>query len=261
MKIKKYASICFFSIFLGLQSCSSEEKSVSASPVEDKYRISADREALADIRKEVPPETKKENDELAFVFQLMSEMRYSPSEVREKFNSAVRKKRDLFQKDMQKKRDEYNKNEKAQRDNFTQEQNLQRLEFKRERADRERTKDFYAKIEEQRKNFYSETRQKREEFEADVRVQRKDFEDYMRERNNEFNQEHRAYTKRFDDVKKEKKEKKDLQTSMPSAPSSSFPQRDQVTNSPSSYGITAEELERAFQEAKGKPSQNLEPGN
>ena len=263
MKIKKIKSILLFVSLFGLQSCSSNEKASERTEkgvsVDDKYRISSDRQTLAEIRKDIPPEVQKNNDELAYIFQLMSEMRYSPSEVREKFNSAVRKKRDVFQKDMQRKRDEYNKAEKSQRETFTQDQNQQRNEFKRERADRDRTKDFFAKLEEQRKTFYSENRQKRDEFESDVRVQRKDFEDYIREKNNEFNQEHRAYTKRFDEAKKDKKDRKEAQSGV--TPSSAFlQQRDQVTKSSSAYGITTEELERAFQEASGKPYQNLEPG-
>lgn len=269
-KLKYFLSILFINIFIvllfspvvfGLEGA--DEKPI----VDDKYRLSKDREELSKLRQQIPEEKRKENDEVAFTLSLMSELRLRPAEVRERFNTAMRKKRELFNKDMQKYREDFTRAEKSERSKFSKDLENERKEIRGKKLSSEERKEINDKLESKRRNFYGEQKDKREQFEADIRTQRKNFEDYSREKNNDFTQEHRAYSKRYEDFRKEKEaERKNSQSStvQPTVGSdTSFQEKNQSSPkivSPSNYGITKEELEKAFQDAQSKPAKVLEPG-
>lgn len=198
-----------FVMILGLAACASKGPDTVDQPiVEEKYRLSADRKALEDIRAQVPEDKRRENDEIAFILQWMGEVKKSPGEIREKFNSAVSKKRSEFQKDMEKRRETYVKDERKNRDAFQKEQEAQRADFKKRKSNSDERKAFFDDIESKRRDFYTDQREKRDAFESDMRDRRRNFDDYVREKTSEFNQEHRAYSKRYDDYKKDLELKK-----------------------------------------------------
>lgn len=170
--------------------------------VDDKYTLTADRQQLEELRKSIPEEKKKENDELAFMSQLFADDKKSPSQIREKFDGILRKKREVFQKDMTKARETYVKEEKKRKDEFTKQQEEARSDFKKSKTSRDENTAFYTELDAKRKEFYSAEKDKRDEFESNMRDKRKNFDDYAREKSNEFNQELRAYTKRFEETKK-----------------------------------------------------------
>jgi hypothetical protein len=60
--------------------------------VDDKYSLQADRKALEEMRAQIPPEKKRQNDELALTLGMMSEVKKSPSDVRSQFDTVLRKK-------------------------------------------------------------------------------------------------------------------------------------------------------------------------
>ncbi|WP_415062185.1 hypothetical protein [Bdellovibrio sp.] len=179
-----------------------EAKPAGTTLVDEKYSLKADREALEALRKQIPPEVKKENDEKAFMDQMMSDLSRSPSEVRGKFSSILNKKRDLFNKDMTKSREQFSKAQKEDREAFSKEQAEQRKSFSKRKASSEDRKEFFDELEAKRKDFYSNQKEKRDEFEAETRDKRKNFDDYVRAKTDEFNQLHRDYTKRFEENKK-----------------------------------------------------------
>ncbi len=91
-----------------LAACSTSSVQVNDTPlVDDKYSLKADREALDALRKNIPPEKQKENDEKAFMDQMMTDFSKNPSEVRSKFSSIINKKRETFNKDMTKTREQF----------------------------------------------------------------------------------------------------------------------------------------------------------
>ncbi len=233
--------------------------------VDDKYRLTKDREEFEKLRSQIPTEKRQENDEVAFVLGLMSELKYTPNEVREKFNTALRKKRDLFNKDMKRYREDFVKSEKSNRDKFTNELSEQRKGLKNRKMSSKERSEFNSNLEAKRKEFYVEQKEKREEFESAIRDQRKNFEDYAREKTNNFNQDHRAYSKRHTDFKKEKEEERKNQNSQkfekPSADTAKNENQNSniKTVSPSAYGISNEDLEKAFAEAQSKPASTLAP--
>lgn len=183
-------------------------EAVNAPLVEDRYRLSADRQAFDQIRAEVPEDQRRENDELAFVLQWMGEVKHRPAEIREKFNSAVAKKRSVFQKDMTNARSEFVKAERRERETFQKESENSRRDFRNRKASADERKAFFDDLDQKRRDFYAGQRERRDAFEAEARDKRKNFDDYIREKTAEFNQEHRAYSKRYDDWKKDLETKK-----------------------------------------------------
>jgi chromosome segregation ATPase len=173
--------------------------------VEGKYSLAADRAKLDEARKEIPPERKQFNDELALILQLTNEVKKPPYEIRNKFDETLRKKRELFDKDMTKSREQYSNQERKNRDEFLKQQTKIRDEYSKEKHSREERTEFFRNLDEKRQDYFANEREKRNDFESDVRDKRKNFEDYTREKNNEFNQEYRAYSRKYDDMKKEEK--------------------------------------------------------
>lgn len=161
--------------------------------VDAKYSLAKDRTELAKLRESLPPEVRNQNDEKAFLAELMGEVKYPPETVREKFNNLVRKKRELFNKDMNKSRAEFGKNERKTRDNFTRNLTEERDKFLRTKVDREKRADFFNQQDEDRRTFTAEQKEKRDEYEADVREKRKNFDDYLKEKSDDFSFELKNY--------------------------------------------------------------------
>jgi hypothetical protein len=172
--------------------------------VDEKYRLSSDREALDKLRTEIPENKKQENDELAFTMQLMSsEYKKTPGDVRDRFNDALRKKREKFQKDLQKERDEFTKKERKDREDFLKSMTNEREDFlKLKRKGDERT-EFFEKQDEARKVYFETQRERRDDFESNITEKRKNFEDYAREKSTDFNEEWRLYQKKYDEHQKD----------------------------------------------------------
>ena len=173
--------------------------------VESQYRLKADREAFEELRGQIDPGKKEENDELAFMLQWMAEPRIPPADVRRKFDQAVSRSRNRFQKDERKSREEFVRRERKDREDFNREQDSRRKAFNSGKPDRDKSREFYAELDRQRKEFNSSQREKRDTFEELQRDRRKNFDSYIREKTSEFTQEHRAYGRRYEDWVKERK--------------------------------------------------------
>lgn len=185
-------------IFLSASFATAEEPTL----VDEKYSLKADREAFEALRKDIPPERQKENDEKAFMDQMMSDLSKNPSDVRSKFSSIINKKREMFNKDMTKEREKFSKEQTKAREAFSKEQAAQRKDFSKRKSNSDERKEFFDDLEGKRKDFYADQKEKRDEFEANTRDKRKNFDDYIRSKTDEFNQLHRDYSKRYDENKK-----------------------------------------------------------
>ncbi len=161
--------------------------------VDPKYSLSKDRTELDKLRQSIPPDLRKNNDEKALMADLFFEIKRPPEEIRDKFDSLSRKKRDIFQKDMAKNRDDFNKVERKKRDEISKQLEEERKDFLKTKVDSEKRAEFFNEQDEKRRNFSAELKDKREDFEADMREKRKNYEDYYKEKNDEFNAELRSY--------------------------------------------------------------------
>ncbi len=222
--------------------------------VDDKYSLRADRAEIENLRAQVPEQTKKQNDELAFILSLMSDPKRQPSEIRSQFDQLLRKKRDLFDRDVKAERENFTKEERKKREEFLKGQQKQREEFNRGKRSREERAEFYKGLDEKRSEFFSVEKERRADFESDVRERRKNFEDYARQKQNEFNQEYRAHSKRHEDWKKEQSRQR------PGSVPSSSNMNPSNSLAAQAFLSDAEELERELQELQSRPGTRLESG-
>lgn len=178
-----------------------EEPAVKSSTnrplVDPKYSLVQDRSEFDRLRESVPEEKRQANDEKALFAEWTVELKKSPSDVREKFDTLVRKKRDLFNKDMTKTREQFTKSLEKKRADFLKDIESKRKDFANQKKSRDEKNDFFNELDGQRRSYFSEEREKRDEFEANVRDQRKNFEDYIAEKRADFNSEMKAYTEKY----------------------------------------------------------------
>ncbi len=171
----------------------SEQPAKKTARVDAKYSLAKDRAELDKLRESLPPEIRNQNDEKAFLAELMGEIKYPPETVREKFSNLVRKKRELFNKDLNKSREEFGKVERKTRERFTSKLTEERDKFLRTKVDREKRAEFFNQQDEDRRTFAAEQKEKRDDYEADVREKRKNFDDYLKEKSDDFNFELKNY--------------------------------------------------------------------
>lgn len=167
--------------------------------------LKADRDHLAELRKEIPEEKQKSNDEQALFLNIMKQGTENPSVVRERYHSMVSKRRQAFRKKVQKLRDDYRKEETKRREQFLKEHQARRGEFSKKKHDRKETAEFFSEQQKIQSQFFADERDRRSNFESEINSQSRDFESYVRERGNEFNEQFRQYSKQFYDKPKEKK--------------------------------------------------------
>lgn len=184
---------------LSVSGCSSQpvqESRVDAPLVQEKYRLSADREAFDQIRSQIPDEQRRQNDEKSFLEQLMADPSKTPSRVREEFQKTLTRRRAEFNKDMERRRTDFVRKERGEREDFTRSQSSRRQEIKSQKLGPEERRRAYDDLEKTRQDFYENQRERRSQFEADRRDDRQNFEDYVREVTADFNQRHRDFTQR-----------------------------------------------------------------
>lgn len=174
------------------------------SGVPEELSLKSDRSHLDELRKDVPEDVRRDNDELATVIKDMSgtEKAIEPSKIRDRFQRAVRSRRSVMDSRLRKERETFNKTERDKREAFLSELKRARDEFASGRRDKDERKRFFDEQDGKRKEFFAEQTERRKAFESSITERRKDFEDYMRERNNQFNQELRAYTQAYHERRK-----------------------------------------------------------
>lgn len=188
-------------------SCANTEENNQNPPlVEDKYRLMEDREKIEELRKDIPVEKRKENDEIAFNLQWMNEIRLNPSDIRSKFSQHLSRKRNLFNKDMTTARTEFSKEEKRKRDEFNQMMNQERATIARRHKNSKSKKELLDELDYKRKDFSAKQKLERDTFEEEVRDKKKAFEDYWKQRSDSFNADLKAYTLEFNEKKKVEKQ-------------------------------------------------------
>jgi hypothetical protein len=172
--------------------------SVSAqqSTLDQEISLSDDRKHLEELRKDIPEDTKKENDELAFILKLFEDKKRKPNQIRQEFNrrlSSYRKKKQKYFKKLNK---EYSKQEKTQRKSFLAQSKKKRDEFLKKESSKQDRDDFFKEERSLNDEFFSEEREKRRDFESEVRAQQREFEQELNDRRKDF--EHRM--KEFQDA-------------------------------------------------------------
>lgn len=200
MKKLSVVAVSLFAI-VALNSCASKQHSKGEYSKEE-VSLKADRSEYDQLRKDMPAEVKKENDELAGILQLLRNPQgdyEKPERIREKFNKIMRDKRSRMDKQLREEREDFSRLEKEQREEFTENQKKEKDDFLDDKPSSEARKRFFDKQQTKRARFYDDSREKRRSFEAQISTRRKDFEDYVREKTNLFNQEYRNYQREYDE--------------------------------------------------------------
>ena len=176
-----------------------------AGKIDPKYSIAADREKFQAMRSDVSTDLQARNDEKALLAELMAATEIEPSQVRERFDGVVRRRREEFNRDMTKLRETYSRQERQQRESFTKELEAERETIKDQNFSREDRQRRISELDQKRRDYYSSEREQRDLFEADVRTARKDFDDYVKRKQDEFNAEYKIYQIRWRENKEGKK--------------------------------------------------------
>lgn len=220
-------AILIFFPFL-IISCATSEKSQESNGagLPEEIRLKEDRSALEELRKDIPAEVQAENDEIAFILNLMTKEKSNPTQIQSRFNTALRKKRQNFDKKERKLREAFNREQKKQREEFLANLKKERKETDHKKLDREARQAKYTEYDVKRREFFNEERDERREFESLAKERRSEFDSHIREVRGRFNQEYKTYVetyydkKRFDSMKARlKKEEAQQSTGSPAGTS------------------------------------------
>ncbi len=194
-------SAWFFIWVMGCSSAPSDQKQV-----EPEVSLKADRSSVEELRKDIPPEKRKANDELRVILQLFVEAKESPERIREKYNQLNQREREKFRRESQHARDLFNRQEKKNRDAFNSEMKNERESLTAKKISGDERKHFFDDLEEKRRDFNNDERTKRDDFNTDMRQKNDDFNALMRDRDQDFNEKYRAYSVRYSEIQNAKRE-------------------------------------------------------
>lgn len=262
---KKFLFLVFCSAFvsvLALTSCSSGQKSGSdrenpaklADQLDEEVSLKADREKLAELRKDIPKEQKVFNDELAMDLELLTKAEKKPTRIRSEFQRQVSRLRNNFRKKSTRIRKDFRDTQKKQRDEFLKKLKEDRELFSSKKPEREKTKAFYAKQDVERKDFFAEQKDQRKDFDSKMRQKSKDFNANMRERVRQFEEQLRLYKKNYSAKQKEEREKKRRARQQKTPPQNGYFKRDPRLEK------ETQQIMQEFDAMKAKPGSNLESG-
>jgi hypothetical protein len=200
---------------LGLSGCKSRQTKAAEVREQDRAQIQTqlqeemtlkeDREHLSKLRKDIPPEKQKANDELALFLTLMDQGTEQPNTLRERFTVLVQKKRSAFRDKVEDLRKDFRTKESRQREDFIYNQQKKRDSYMKTKRDSKAYQRFVTDQDRDRSRFFQEQRDRRTAFEAEISAQSHDFNSYMVERQNEFNEQFRLYSKKYSERPKAKK--------------------------------------------------------
>lgn len=174
--------------------------------------LKADRSELDKLRSEIPDEVKRQNDEIALILSFINrETEEEPNKVRDRFSTALRKRREALDKHLRRTRESFSKTEKKEREEFLKRSKEDRAEFLERKRSPDDRKRFFEDQEDKRKGFFADQTEKRKDFESSVQDERKRMEDFIREKQNQFNQEWRDYQIRYTERKKQNELKKRME--------------------------------------------------
>lgn len=246
-------------ISLAIVACSNASKRSAESSNSDEVSLKADRSEFDQLRKDMPAEVRKENDELAGILQLLRNPNGEyerPEKIRERFSKIMRDKRERNDKQFRHEREDYNRLEKDKRAEFTETQKSEKEDFLGDKPSSEKRKRFFDRQEEKRARFYDDSREKRRSFEAEISTRRRNFEDYNREKTNLFNAELRNYQKEFD----ERRKGEDLKKRMEQKGASTSAPKSQPVSQPNLSGPTGDEPSDEFNQMPTSNSKKIESG-
>lgn len=192
---------------LGLSGCASRQGS-SREDLSKEVSLKDDKAQIAELRKDIPDDIKKENDELGLILKMFGSMKDEPSSIREKWSRETRKLRDDFERTARQNREHRAADVKNKREKFLEVLKAEREEFAKGKHTSDERGRFFDQADHKRRDYFSEEREQSDRFESELRNRRQDFNDEMRKLQGQFDQEYRDYVKTFDEQRREKEKRK-----------------------------------------------------
>jgi hypothetical protein len=195
-------------IMVCLSSCATETKHDQGTNG-DEVSLKDDRRSVEELRKNIPEEKRKENDELKEILSMFGTVKEEPSRIQDRYQRATQRMREKFHRDTERERQNFDRNEKKQRDDFNRKMTDEKDKFTNSKPSSEDRKRFFDDQEQKRRDFNEDERTKRDDFNRDAREKADDFNSTMHDKDQEFNDEYRAYNTRYIQWKNEQREKRE----------------------------------------------------
>lgn len=191
---------------------------------EEEISLEQDRKELEKLRKDIPEETKSENDDLAFILKLFDDKKRDSNSIRRQFDNTISRLRTKKQREFKKVRDDYNKQEKDKRTSFIAAAAKKRKDFLGSKPEKTVSNQFFEDERNERKSYFSDEKDKRTDFEADQSAAKKSFEEFISEKRKEFDDQMRSFKKDQEELKILEKQKKKAIETTGAVPSSAPPE-------------------------------------
>lgn len=166
------------------------------SQLQKEIRLSDDNQQISELRKSLPEQKRRDNDDLAEYLKKIELAQKDPDRARNEWSQLIQKRREKFRDATNKLRETYSADERKRREDFTKEQNKKKDELRNRKLKPQASQEAFAKLGEEQREYFNNERLRRKDFEAEVQVQMKDFEHMVRERQQAFNEQLRAYKKK-----------------------------------------------------------------
>lgn len=188
-----------------LAACQTRQPAPTEPPRE--VSLAADRSAVDHLRKEIPAETRTQNDQTALVLDTINKdgtFEEDPSKARERFGRIMREKRAASDKYFREKREAFTKEQKTKRDAFLTELREERSSYMAKKTSSADRRDFQTTQEKARQSYFGDESDRRKAFESSLTEERRKYEDSVREATNKFNDAIRDYSTEYRERKKSK---------------------------------------------------------
>lgn len=174
---------------------------------EAEISLKDDQRSIEELRKNIPEEKRKANDELKSILNDFGQIKEPPERIRDRFQRMSDRQRDKFRRDGQRERDLFDRAEKKRRDEFNEKMTQQREEFNSRHVSNDDRKKFYEDLEQRRRDFNADERTQRDDFNRETKQRSDDFNTDMHDRTIDFNERYRDYVLKYQEAQKGSKHK------------------------------------------------------
>lgn len=176
--------------------------------------LKGDKGEIERLRKAIPEDRRKRNDDLKDVLQYFGEVRLPPEEIQEKYDQMFERQRDQFNRLKEKEREQFDKQEQKDRDAFDKQQKAAREDFLNSHHSSDDRETFFNDQEAKRQDFNDTEHEKRDEFNTGWHERTDDFNSDVQDKRQEFQEQFREYSHRYNAWQKSLEDKKQKQEDM-----------------------------------------------
>ena len=149
-----FGSLFFQSSFCAGQQAQRNPQNQNSNLTPKKISLKEDQKTLEQLREKIPPQTRKENDELFFILNLFEDLNRDPRTIRRQFDQFVRKKRNAKNSEFKKERKKFQKQIKDKRKAFLKKMKEDRKVFLATKPSRERPQRFLQRTQDTESQFF-----------------------------------------------------------------------------------------------------------